>query len=320
MPAKLEQARRILASMMHRHSGQEIQPDELELIASGASGRSILRAHGLLGVYWTADRADNGAFPAAAQGLAAAGIPVPALLCVEDLGQGCGACLVEDLGNHDLLSLRDAPWGERRAAYGKALQALHAFHQVEADWPLQPPFDASLYRWEQSYFAEHLLGKHFGVSCADFLANPALADMAEWLAAQSRCPVHRDCQSQNIMLRNGQACFIDFQGMRMGRAEYDLASLVCDPYMALLPAETEELLRDWEKICSTPIDRPIFCACAMQRLMQALGAFANIGYNQHRDWYLSLIPTGLDTLRRIARQALSYERTAPAAACLLTVV
>ncbi len=319
MPADLHRARHTLARMMQQH-GTPVHAEELELIASGASGRCLMRAHGLLGIWWTADRADNAAFPAAARGLAAAGIPVPTLLAAEELGDGCGACLVEDLGTCDLLSLKGAPWAERRAAYGLALQALRAFHRVQPDWPLQPPFDAALYRWEQEYFAEHLLGRHLGRDGAAWLASPALAEMAEWLAALPRVPVHRDCQSQNIMLREGRAYFIDFQGMRMGRAEYDLASLLCDPYMELHPVETEELLRDWEQLCGDAAAPAIFYACALQRLMQALGAFANIGHNQQRDWYLSLIPTGLETLRRIARLALNHEPTAPAAACLLAAV
>ncbi len=320
MPADLLQARRTLARMMQQHGGTPVHEEELELIASGASGRCIMRARGLLGIWWTADRADNAAFPAAARGLAAAGIPVPTLLAEEELGQGCGACLVEDLGTCDLLSLKGTPWVERRAAYGKALQALHAFHQVQPNWELQPPFDAPLYRWEQGYFAEHLLGRHLGQDGTARLAQPALVELAEWLASLPRVPVHRDCQSQNIMLRDTRAYFIDFQGMRMGRAEYDLASLLYDPYMALHPVETEELLRDWEQLCGAPVDPAIFYACALQRLMQALGAFANIGHNQQREWYLNLIPAGLETLHRVARRALHHEPTAPAAACLLAAV
>ncbi len=323
MPTDLRKARQVLARMLYSLCEESVRPEELELIASGASGRCLLRYPrecGRLGIYWTNDRADNAAFPDACSGLQRAGIPVPHLLFTKLMSEGCGACIVEDLGSCDLLSLKDAPWAERRAAYGKAMCALRAFHRVEPDWELQPPFDTTLYRWEQGYFAEHLLGRHLGLNSADWLAQPAPMKMAQWLAGLPRVPVHRDCQSQNIMLRNGQAYFIDFQGMRMGRAEYDLASLVYDPYMALHPVETEELLRDWEEICGQPTDLAVFHACALQRLMQALGAFANIGHNQRRDWYLKLIPTGLDTLRRVARQALLHEPPAPTAECILTVV
>ncbi len=323
MPADIQTARRELSELMHSLSGRRVAPEALELIASGASGRCILRFPKELrriGIYWTNDRADNASFPDAARGLQNAGIPVPFFSIEARLGSGCGACIVEDLGDASLLSMKERPWEERRAAYARVFTSLRAFHRVEPNWPLQAPFDAALYRWEQGYFAEHLLGRHLGLNAEEWLAHPALAEMADWLSAQERVPVHRDCQSQNIIFRREEACFIDFQGMRMGLAEYDLASLVYDPYMALQPAEAEELLRDWEAICGRPLHLPVFYACAMQRLMQALGAFANIGHNQHRDWYLKLIPTGLDSLRRVAREALRHEPTAPTATCLLTVM
>ena len=56
-----------------------------------------------------------------------------------------------------------------------------------------------------------------------------------------RVLVHRDFQSQNIIIRNSYAYLIDFQGMRPGLAEYDLASLLYDPYVDLPEVERSEL-------------------------------------------------------------------------------
>jgi aminoglycoside/choline kinase family phosphotransferase len=224
---------------------------------------------------------------------------------------------VEDLGEVDILSLRQAPWAERRAAYEQAFRTLIPFYRQFPDWPLQPPFDAVLYRWEQEYFAEHLIGRHLGGDAAAFLAQPELQEMADWLAELPRVPVHRDCQSQNIMLRDGLAWLIDFQGMRYGRREYDLASLIYDPYMQLSEAGREELLQLWQEMEGTRLDMGIYSACAMQRLMQALGAFANIGYNQQRNWYLNLIPAGLAALRHAAAHTPADSPASPVAECIL---
>ena len=277
-------------------------------------------AEGILGIYWTADRADNAAFVPAARCLAAAGLNVPALLATADYGEGRGACLVQDLGKTDILSLRDASWDIRRAAYKQALEAVIPLHDLQPEMELQPPFDAAMYRWEQGYFAEHLLGRHLGKDAAAFTAHSSMQNMADILAALPRVPVHRDFQSQNVMLHAGKAWLIDFQGMRYGRAEYDLASLVYDPYMDLSETESEELLSLYEELSGKTLDTEIFCACAMQRLMQALGAFANIGHNQHREWYLSLIPTGLRKLRQVAARVPAGSPTADAAQWLLTVI
>jgi len=43
----------------------------------------------------------------------------------------------------------------------------------------------------------------------------------------------------------------------------------------------------------------IFRACALQRIMQMLGAYANIGHNQGKTWYLAQIPAGLGHLRKL---------------------
>jgi aminoglycoside/choline kinase family phosphotransferase len=315
-----DQARLVLAQLMTRHSGTTVQPGDLQSVSAGASGRSIMRAAGMLGIYWTDARADNNSFLPAAHGLTAAGIRVPQILAEQALPDKCGACLVQDLGTTDILSLKDAPWSERRAAYEQAFRTLIPFYRLQPEWQLQPAFDAGLYRWEQEYFAEHLIGRHLGLNTADFLSQPELQAMADWLAALPRVPVHRDCQSQNIMLHEGAAWLIDFQGMRYGRKEYDLASLLYDPYMQLSEAERNELLQLWQQMDGAPLPADVYAACAMQRLMQALGAFANIGYNQQRSWYLDLIPTGLAALRHAAAHTPDHSPDSSAAACILKLL
>lgn len=294
-----------IATLCREH-GVEVCAADLKLIVAGASGRVIVRVCpggqpcGIIGVYWTASRADNGSFVPAAQGLHRHGVRVPQILRYRDEGQGCGTCLVQDMGDADLLSLKDAPWEQRLAAYGSAMQAVHALHGLAPEWPLQPGFDADMYRWEQGYFAEHFLGHHLGLSAADFMAMPCTQQVADWLGSLPTVPVHRDFQSQNIMLQHGLAYLIDFQGMRQGRAEYDVASLVYDPYMSLTPEQREVLLAEYERITGAALSHDIFYACALQRLMQALGAFANIGYNKNIQWYLDMIPAGVTALRQAA--------------------
>lgn len=314
------QASPTLARMMQQYGQTPVSPEELVAVSAGASGRSIMRAAGMLGIYWTDQRADNHSFLPAAHGLLQASIRVPAILAEEALPGNCGACLVQDLGETDILSLRNADWSRRREAYAQAFRTLLPFYQLRPAWPLQPAFDAPLYRWEQEYFAEHLIGRHLRGDAAAFLAQPALQAMADWLASLPRVPIHRDCQSQNIMLYEGEAWLIDFQGMRYGRQEYDLASLLYDPYMELKEGERDELLQLWAQMSGSRVSQDIYSACAMQRLMQALGAFANIGYNQQRDWYLNLIPTGLAALQHAAAHTPADSPAHPAAACILQLL
>ena len=294
-----------LSHLVHRSFHLIPRQEDFHPLALGASGRTIVRIHfggrTCIGIRWGNDRADNDSFIPAARYLHSRGINVPEIYDYEPLGPGCGAALVEDLGDTNLLAFRKEPWPSLRLRYIQAMEQLHLLHSCPfpEDFPLQPAFDEALYRWEQSYFAEHFLGTHMGLETASFLNHPALKEQAQFLAALPECPVHRDSQSQNVHIHAGKTWLIDFQGMRGGRPEYDLASLVYDGYARLEPEQTEELLREWENISAHFMDHRIFRACALQRIMQMLGAYANIGHNQGKTWYLAQIPAGLEHLRKL---------------------
>ncbi len=65
--------------------------------------------------------------------------------------------------------------------------------------------------------------------------------------------VHRDLQSQNVMIVNGEPVFIDFQGMRLGSPFYDLGSLLYDPYVEIGEAERVALLKYYYDLTRPPM-------------------------------------------------------------------
>jgi len=179
---------------------------------------------------------------------------------------------------------------------------------VEMKEHLPAEFNAALYRWEQKYFFQNCLGRYFSVSESkrkELAALPRLREMAKHLASLPRVLVHRDFQSQNIIIRNGQAHLIDFQGMRPGLAEYDLASLLYDPYVSLAEAERTELIayyrgRQLENGVMIDGDFELkLRLCAMQRLMQALGAYGFLGLVKGHKHFLQYIPNALSSLRAV---------------------
>src|SRR5205814_7584036 len=116
---------------------------------------------------------------------------------------------------------------------------------VEMKQHLPAEFNSELYLWEQSYFFENCLGRCFKIDRTELAllaALPRLKEIATRLASFPRVLVHRDFQSQNIIIQNGEAYLIDFQGMRPGLAEYDLASLLFDPYVELSAVVRSELI------------------------------------------------------------------------------
>src|SRR5205823_14717498 len=105
--------------------------------------------------------------------------------------------------------------------------------------------------------------------------------------------------------QNRQAKLIDFQGMRPGLAEYDLASLLFDPYVDLSGAERSELIsyyRQKQADNGRTIDQQLdntLQLCAMQRLMQALGAYGFLGLVRGHEHFLRYVPRAMRSLREI---------------------
>ena len=278
--------------------------EDFRTIALGASGRTIVRI-GLgdrtcIGILWGDDRADNDSFIPTDRHLRANGVNVPEVYDYEPLAPGCGQPLAEDLGNDNLLSFRSESWEKLRSRYIRAMEQLRLLHECpfQENFSFQPSFDESLYRWEQEYFAEHLLGTHLGLSADGFLNHPRCG---KWRNSWPGCRSARS-PGQPVPER-AHPCGKNLADRLPGHArrppEYDLASLVFDGYAHLEAEQTDELLREWEHLTGRALDRDIFCACALQRLMQMLGAYANIGHNKGKTWYLKQIPAGLAHLRRL---------------------
>lgn len=223
-------------------------------------------------------RAENGRYAGIARALAAAGIRVPKVLLDLPVQK---AVLFEDAGTR---SLQDAlPGMSRRVRlhhYRRAIGQVAILHGLvpEVLPPLEPPFSPALYQWEHDLFATCFLRDTLHLPPARIEeALAELAPVAQHLLAQPLVPVHRDLQSSNILLRHGGPVLIDFQGLRLGAAAYDLASLLCDPY-AMLDARDRTLLLD--AYCTLVPDgeavRHAFAAAAIQRLAQALGAYGRL--------------------------------------------
>ena len=132
-----------------------------------------------------------------------------------------------------------------------------------------------------------------------------LKEIARRLGGMERVLVHRDFQSQNVLIDRGEAWLIDFQGLRPGLGQYDLASLVYDPYVPLTVKQREELIAGY---VTKMLDaggkverdfRQTFDLCAMQRLMQALGAYGFLGLVRERKAFLSHIPAALKSLYEV---------------------
>mgnify|MGYP000846926150 CR=1 FL=1 len=290
----------------------------LSIIEKGGSGRLFVRVvettsgASLIAMQYNLDRADNPRFASITDFLNAHDVPSPRILARRlDLN----LLWVEDLGSLDLGNLAEDDWDSSRLpAYQSALRAVFPLHRISEsaapdDLPeLEKPFDAALYEWEQNYFLTQYVERFLSAELAQKLReDSSMASLRSDLAAFPRALVHRDFQSTNVMLFRGGSFLIDYQGLRWGLPEYDLASMIYDPYSEFTPEQTEDLIAFYYSLKQEAGDTESRAAfekrltqCAMQRLMQALGAYGFLSEVKGKTEFLAHIPTAKRRLVELA--------------------
>ncbi len=269
-------------------------------------------------VHYNSKRAENAYYAPIAVFLRESNVPVPQLIRHDS-----AACLIimEDIGDTNLWSFRNTPWEDRRLLYQKTLTILYRLHSFpEKDFPsgrvrLMEGFGPDLYRWERGYFRDHFVRDFCGIELEPSFVRELEAELsalAERLSGTMPCLVHRDLQSQNVMIRNGEPFLIDFQGMRFGSPFYDLGSLLCDPYVFFSAGERDELLSFYYGLSKRNLDwatfQNHFWEASAQRLMQVLGAYGFLGLQKGLKAFLAHIPAGLRNVQWAAARGASLPR------------
>ena len=223
--------------------------------------------------YDATKRPENARYGACAAILARAGVPVPEVLA--DLP---GLLALEDLGDDSLERRAQAKHADLVKLYAPVVEALARMHSegtAAADGALlEPQFGPDLFAWERDLFETHCVKGRFNLEGLPDDVRRELEGVADELSRKRRVLVHRDFQSSNVIFRADRPVFIDFQGMRLGPAAYDLASLLYDPYVDLSAKDRTALAAVYEQAAGCPL--PELPLAAVQRLVQALGAFGRL--------------------------------------------
>ena len=148
---------------------------------------------------------------------------------------------------------------------------------------------------EEIDFNETRLGKDFE-AFADFVS-------------QAPCDffMYRDFQSRNIMVKDGELYFIDFQGGRKGPLNYDVVSLLYQVKAQIPQAVRDELVEYYKAELSQylspeavkfDIYQPYF---VYLRLMQVLGAYGFRGLIQKKSHFIESIPYALHEIEALSK-------------------
>jgi aminoglycoside/choline kinase family phosphotransferase len=308
----------VLKRLFEQHfhlPAEHVQPLQGQL---GGSGRVIVRLTGgsvsAVGILYPV-REENVAFLEFSRHFRRHGLPVPEIYA-EDLPQG--AYLEEDLGDTTLFEFL----GRNRAGAAIAPRAIEAYRKVVAILPRfqveagrdlnfkvcypRASFDRQSIAWDLNYFKYYFL-RLAGVPFNEQELEHDFARLTKFLLGAPRDYfLYRDFQSRNVMLRDGQPFFLDYQGGRKGALQYDIASLLYDGKADLPPELRQELLDHYLDCLASYIDlkREAFMehyyAYVYVRIMQAMGAYGFRGFYERKAHFLESVPYALKSLRWLA--------------------
>lgn len=167
---------------------------------------------------------------------------------------------------------------------------IQEFNRSSMFWDLNS-FKYYFVRMARVQFNELALNKDFHTLCDFLLEEKHLYFM------------FRDCQSRNVMIKNNQPYFIDFQGGRKGALQYDAASLIWQagakiPY----PIRAELLEYYTNEVCQLiELDKNEFkekyYGFVLIRMLQTLGAYGFRGLIEKRPHFLQSIIPALENIK-----------------------
>ncbi len=266
----------------------------------------ILSDHGIT---MNAPVCEAASFERIGRHLLSKGVPVPKIywgdrfaghVYLEDLGDIHLETVVKQSGHAEALPLY------RDALKNLARMSVKGAKSFKTEWAFQTGhYDKTLItERECRYFFDAFVKGYLGLPAdASELSDEfsILADHALMYASDGF--MHRDFQSRNIMVKGGRCWFIDFQAGRLGPVQYDLASLLIDPYTDLprelqdkLAAEFIDIYKDLK-----PVDVPEFMESykylKITRNLQMLGAFGFLSRVKGKTQFEAHIPKAVSNLK-----------------------
>jgi len=302
----------------------ETFPDELTRVAllpeSGSNRKYYLLSsefRNVIGTYGPESK-ENEAFIYLSEHFRSKGVNVPKILA-QDLDQNI--YLQEDLGHVSLYSYvkskrvtAEFP-DELVTLYKKVIDGLVEIQTNGAKklnfsvcYP-RKEFDKQSILWDLNYFKYNFL-KLAGITFDEQLLEDDFNKFINFLLdAKTKFFLFRDFQSRNIMVKDDEIYFIDYQGGRKGAVQYDLASLLFDA-KAEIPQEKREELKEYY---TTVLEKETgikpkefnkyYDAYALVRVLQAMGAYGYRGFFERKEHFLQSIPPALENLKLILHSA-----------------
>lgn len=319
---KPEQAERFLIEELFKKTQdksilEKIKLDEIDKLTGDASTRRYYRLFTSQGTFVVcldnpySESTETHPFLSVQQFLEKNKVKVPAIL---DHNLPRGYLLQEDLGNvtllHHLSSITSVE--EEFRIYKKIVDQLLELHRIPQAAVVNPnlfklKFDLQKYMDETRFTFKYFLNFFSKIQDENIVAEleTLFEPIMQRLASQKMVITHRDFHSRNIMVKDGEFIFIDFQDARWGIPQYDLVSLLEDCYYEI-NEENKRKLKDYyyDQLGQAVLGQTkeefesYYQDMLIQRVFKAVGSFCYI-YNWRKDdRYLKYIGFAMEKIRR----------------------
>ena len=290
-----------------------------ELLPLSGSARKYYRMCGeggtVIGCIGT-NPAENRAFLALDAQFCAHGLHAPAVYGVSPDGM---AYLQEDLGSQNLFDM--VAQGRSSGIYSayetdllnRTIEQLPRIQFLGAqglDWNVcypQAAFDARMVDFDLNYFKYCFL-KATGLEFNEIQLQEDFEKFkADLLQEDDNTFLYRDFQARNVMIRDGEPWFIDFQGGRRGPIYYDVASFIWQARSRYPESLKQELIRSYLRALQgfKQVDEEQFRSrlrlFVLFRTLQVLGAYGFRGYFEKKPHFIASVPYALSNLRALLR-------------------
>jgi aminoglycoside/choline kinase family phosphotransferase len=257
------------------------------------------------------------------------GMPVPKVLAVNEQQT---VYLQEDVGTISLLDVLEKE-GKTEAVFLLFQKSLTALAQLQMEGAKGLDYNrciTSKYFGKHSILTDLLYYKYYFLDTLQYpYDKQALIDEFEIVSDQLAVShfdnfMFRDFQSRNIMVKNNEVFFIDFQGGMQGGLPYDVASLLWQAKAELSNEWKEKLLNHYinelQKLLPTLLNvadfKKQYHGFVLLRLLQVLGAYGFRGLFERKAHFLTSIPLGLQNLKNFL-QVYSLDKDTPVFASVL---
>jgi aminoglycoside/choline kinase family phosphotransferase len=298
-----------------------IEPSETVPLTGSASNRRYFRLSdgkcSSVGVIGTVAE-ENKAFLTIARHFHSKGIPVPEVLSVSEDGM---SYLQENLGDvllSDMVAkeLKDGGFSEESPLTDLLCRTMSLLPKIQFEgaqgldfyvcYP-QPSFDRRMILFDLNYFKYCFL-KPSGLEFNEVLLQDDFERFADdLLREESDTFLYRDFNARNVMVRDGQPYFIDFQGGRRGPVYYDVASFVWQARARYPQWLKEKMLESYLSALDQyqEVDRQRFeerlRLFVLFRTLQVLGAYGFRGLVENKAQFVVSIPPAIEGLKQLLK-------------------